>query len=156
MIYNHPPSESLRNTISEFKIDQRPTSGTHNQGCPCCRVAKPKSNRNEMRIFAVVIFAVTMVLIGLNAYQRDRIENETASTYQGLGPGATQAAELSFPTKTPTAGVMYNGVPMTQSQQQYAYVPISNVRPGEPALQYMAVPYNDGKGTIRLKRVVGR
>lgn len=156
MIHHHPPSEEIRTTIQEFKTENKPTPNMHNQGCPCCRVAKPPSKRKEMGLLAVIVFAVTLVLIGLNAYQRDRIDNELADAPTALGPGASQAAELSFPTKTPTAG-MFTGVPMTQmTQQQYAYVPIATVRPGEPALQYMAVPYNDGKGTIRLKRVVGR
>lgn len=157
MIHHHPPSEQVRTTIQEFKSEKRPAPGMHNQGCACCRVAKPPSKRNEMVLFGVVIFTVTLVLVGLNAYQRDRIDNETADAHHGFGPGASQAAELSFPTKTPTAG-MYTAVPMAPqaTQQQYAYVPVATVRPGEPALQYMAVPYNDGKGTIRLKRVVGR
>jgi hypothetical protein len=149
----HPPSEEIRNTFQTNKSKPSPTM--HTKACACCHVANPKSNKKELRIFAVIMVAVTLTLVGLNAYQRDRIENETADASHGLGPGATQAAEVTFPVKTPTAGT-YTVGPSFQQQQQYAMVPMQCVRPGEPTLQYMAVPYNDGKGTVRLKRVVGR
>ncbi|MDZ4835536.1 MAG: hypothetical protein SGJ27_17310 [Candidatus Melainabacteria bacterium] len=164
MIHFHPPGDQVRASFNEFRPEPLPRvvpgkQSKHSAGCACCHVANPKSNANELKLFAVIIFAVTITLVGMNAYQRDRINKETAHASHGsgiaFGPGATQAAETTFPTMAPTAG-MYNTVPVMQEHTQYAYVPIATVRPGEPALQYMAVPYNDGRGTVRLKRVVGR
>lgn len=172
MIYHHPPSEGIRQTISDFRADSSPTPSMHNSSCACCRAPKPASNLKELKVLAIIVFAVTAVLVGLNAYQRERIENDLAQapapsaggviSARNLGPGASQAAELSFPTKTPTQVDNFAYGPMETpdqhqyADQQYAMVPIQQVRPGEPVLQFMAVPLNDGRGTIRLKRVVGR
>lgn len=166
MLYNHPPSEGIRQSVEDFRVDTRPTPEMHNASCACCKPVNKSSNLKEFKILAVIVFAVTVVLVGLNAYQRDRIDNDLAMvptpsaggviSAPDLGPGASQAAELSFPTKTPTQINNYSYAPMATPDSQYAMVPIQQVRPGEPVLQFMAVPLNDGKGTIRLKRVVGR
>jgi len=155
----------VRETIQDFKGNPQLSEKGHHISCGCCQVAKPKSDFKELKFLAVIVFAVTLTLVGLNAYQRDRIDNDLADapilqTGQ-LGPGATQAAELSFPTKTPTQPVaQYNqfGAPMTHHQQQYAMVPLQMTRPSEPVLQLMAVPSHDSKGNAitRLKRVVSR
>jgi hypothetical protein len=119
--------------------------------------------------------------VALSAHQRDQVDSENysaPSTSLGgsiganigvphlpalhqmnsidLGPGASQAAELSFPTKTPIQQNTTFYAPV--EQQHYAVVPMQSIRPSEPALQIVAVPFNDGKGNVvhRLKRVVGR
>lgn len=129
-------------------------------------------------MLAAVVFAVTLVLVALNAYQRDMVNhdlslgNRQGNPADGLGgsigaamapqqspnwgPGATQAAEMSFPAKSPTQhGLMYY---TAAPHQQYAMVPMQSIRPSEPTMQIMAVPFDNGKGAVvhRLKRVVGR
>jgi len=122
MIHFHPPGDQVRASFNEFRPEPLPRvvpgkQSKHSAGCACCHVANPKSNANELKLFAVIIFAVTITLVGMNAYQRDRINKETAHASHGsgiaFGPGATQAAETTFPTMAPTAG-MYNTVPVMQ------------------------------------------
>lgn len=162
----HPPAEQIRQTISDFKPNN-PMPAVHHSSCACCQGPKPKSDFKEIKVIALVAFAVTLGLVAINAHQRDKIEHEdTVAQYiparmspvlspldTNLGPGATQAAELSFPTKTPTQQNMY----YTPVQQQALIQPMQ-IRPSEPALQIMAMPVHDGKGGIvhRLKRVVSR
>lgn len=196
MMFSHPPSEQVRKTISDFSEVKTPAT-QHHKACACCQPAKAKSDFREVKMLGIVVFAVTLALVALNAYQRDMVNNDLSLGNQQLhsnqqlhpsqqshqngglggslgaglggnigasvpnhsaswGPGATQAAELTFPTKAPTQqGAMYYPAP---SHHQYVMMPAQSVRPSEPTMQIMAVPFDNGKGAIvhRLKRVVGR
>ncbi|MBX3074668.1 hypothetical protein KF913_12135 [Candidatus Obscuribacterales bacterium] len=189
MMFSHPPAEQIRKTISDFKEVQTPPA-QHHKACACCQPAKAKSDFRDLKMLGVVVFAVTLVLVALNAYQRDMVNNDlslgnkqsnlaeapggsigslgtgniggsigsnmTAQQTANWGPGATQAAEMSFPAKAPTqqSGMYYTA----PTHHQYAMVPMQSIRPSEPTMQIMAVPFDNGKGAIvhRLKRVVGR
>lgn len=188
MMFSHPPSEQVRKTITDF-TDVKTPATQHHKACACCQPAKAKSDFREVKMLGILVFAVTLVLVALNAYQRDMVNNDLALGNQQLqpnqqlhsnqqshmsgglggsigtnvpnnsvnwGPGAIQAAELTFPTKAPTQqGAIYYASP---SHHQYAMVPMQSIRPGEPTMQIMAVPFDNGKGAVvhRLKRVVGR
>ncbi len=149
MLYNHPPSEEIRQTIQDLNIRSTASAKViHQQQCACCHTKAPDNNHKELKFLMIVVFAITLILVALNAYQRDIHGQNDLSYDSDLGPGASIAAELSFPQKTPTLNTptAYAPVPTTS---------MSVVRPGEPALQYMAVPMEYSSG-VRLKRVVGR
>ncbi|MBX9666611.1 MAG: hypothetical protein K2X93_03285 [Candidatus Obscuribacterales bacterium] len=148
MLYHHPPSEELRQTFQDLNVRSTASAkAIHQQKCACCHTKAPDRNHRELKFLAIVVFAITLMLVALNAYQRDIRAQNDLSLDSDLGPGATKAAESSFPQKTPTL----NG--------PIVYVPVATaspavVRPSEPALQYIAVPFETSR--VRLKHVVGR
>ncbi len=66
--------------------------------------------KRQLAIIGVSVFCACLILVALNAYSRDsnRAESEDKVEVMGndpksFGPGASVAAETTFPTVTPTA-----------------------------------------------------
>lgn len=127
--------------------------------CPCgCKHLETEDMvKRHFSILALLVFVVTLGLVALNSYQRDRMEKSSQRTIaQSMGPGATQAAEAEFPTITPTQ--QYGGYQTyepTPVHPQYIYQYQANadlIRHEQPSFSMVATGGLDGK--TRVKRIV--
>ncbi len=156
MLYHHPPSQELRQTIDDLELDKRlafnqKDGAPQHQACACCHVPERKSAR-KLKILAIIVFIVTTALVALNAYQREQSEREENLT--AAGNGAAHATETIFPVKAPVVNNQVYYVPAAAPAQPA--MPVQTVRPGEPTAPCIALPVEDTNGNIRLKRFVSR
>ncbi|MBX9692577.1 MAG: hypothetical protein K2Z81_09345 [Cyanobacteria bacterium] len=166
----YPAPEELRQDFSELRRQQSggPTPS------PMHALGKVDVNgeialKRQLSIIGLVVFCTCLVLVALNAYSRDSDKHtEVVGSAQSFGPGASVAAETTFPTVTPTAygGVDTRPTAMVESQyggnnftfQNQGYR--SNYQsPGYVAtptsVHGVNLPVNDGNG-VRLRRFVTR
>lgn len=167
MIYHHPPTDEIRKTFIDpdkvQRVNHPPTSD-----CSCCVQRRKDPDHKQFKVLALIVFLVTATLVGLNAFQRENVEQTDNMTMHlpagtpvhavamqpNLGPGATQATETVFPTRSTIERTPFYYVPTNGQMNNNPYQ--QSVRPGEMTPPCMAMPVHDGKGGFRIKRIVGR